>query len=57
MTPQDFCYWLRGFIDGHREPRDMDISWIEEQLAKVLNKQYYTVSPPSILSNVLNSAK
>lgn len=47
MTPQDFCFWLQGFVELTRDTKPDHAQWkmIKEHLALVFDKQTPELSP------------
>lgn len=45
MTPQDFCFWLQGYVEmGGDAPTDAQWEMIKEHLGLVFDKQTSTLS-------------
>lgn len=52
MTPEQFCYWLQGYVETSNRPNPTDTEWtiIKDHLQLVFNK----VTPYRDLNKIYN---
>lgn len=60
MTPENFCYWLRGYfeIHGNRPCKDPDSRWdLNDSQIDMINKHLESVFTPTIMPSAPKTQK